>query len=811
MEYYAKPIEGEEGTYRYHVLTCLKITRDFLEIYSNALNDFCKNVGIAFPDLKLWCLRAALFHDVGKLGDFFQKRMVDLIKKTHPIDKNLFFRHELISAAVMMQLYKNSKQSELDFPYDLWAVLGHHKKLEYTWDSFNRDKDRPDPFSISNVEIQYALGIDADNSDMLDLSGYAFSEKNIFRGNEEDTWVYRLLEKLRDRYLPALNHHPDAMYEKQRLIFAVVRGLLCYADWQASSEKTQRLNMYHGRTSLALEEKIAAHLAREDEKKGETKGEKKAFSKRPFQEKCQRCPSHVLAIAPTGSGKTEAALLWATNHGKGKILFLMPTKITSNSLYERMRHYFDPSDCGITHSGAGMYLVQNKKMSNSENTEAADLDNDVFKTLLRYKTFMAPVTVATVDQLLSANYNIGYWYFKELATLGASVIFDEIHAYDPFTIALITKSIERIKKLGGRVMVMSATMPRVLREHFRKLLDVENAVIAEELMSRAKCEWEYRDKELENFTEEIKEALKSKLKVAIVVNTVARAQEIYRFWKEELEKEREKSTEHTQYNILCYHSAFIMKIRTQKEELLLEKDCCGRPKRVDLVIATQAIEVSLDVSFDLMYSECAPLDSLIQRAGRCNRFGEIKNTEAKFIVFPISEKAKDYVYASASGTLNKTVEILKTNQGLLSEEMLMSMLEEVYKDLNLKDESYKEVEELVLNIHRSAVYSVCDTNYDEKKLTRVVDYVKIPIIPLQFYDEVERLWTSKSKTDKYEIQLYEVPVGVPILKRCKRVKFPPKDQRGMDLLNIYEINHDEEIGIVFDKEKEEEALFDSTL
>jgi CRISPR-associated endonuclease/helicase Cas3 len=254
-----------------------------------------------------------------------------------------------------------------------------------------------------------------------------------------------------------------------------------------------------------------------------------------------------------------------------------------------------------------------------------------------------------------------------------------------------------------------------------------------------------------------------------------------------------------------------MKIRTQKEELLLEKDCCGRPKRVDLVIATQAIEVSLDVSFDLMYSECAPLDSLIQRAGRCNRFGEIKNTEAKFIVFPISEKAKDYVYASASGTLNKTVEILKTNQGLLSEEMLMSMLEEVYKDLNLKDESYKEVEELVLNIHRSAVYSVCDTNYDEKKLTRVVDYVKIPIIPLQFYDEVERLWTSKSKTDKYEIQLYEVPVGVPILKRCKRVKFPSKDQRGMDLLNIYEINHDEEIGILFDKEKEEEALFDSIL
>lgn len=84
---------------------------------------------------------------------------------------------------------------------------------------------------------------------------------------------------------------------------------------------------------------------------------------------------------------------------------------------------------------------------------------------------------------------------------------------------------------------------------------------------------------------------------AIVFNTVRAAQEAYREWSKILGKER----------VLCYHSQFIMKDRQDKETALLEKDEKGRPKNYDLLIATQAIEVSLDISFDVMYSECAPL------------------------------------------------------------------------------------------------------------------------------------------------------------------------------------------------------------
>ena len=149
-------------------------------------------------------------------------------------------------------------------------------------------------------------------------------------------------------------------------------------------------------------------------------------------------------------------------------------------------------------------------------------------------------------------------------------------------------------------MVMSATMPRKLREHFQALLGVERPVVAEELMEKRKCSWEYRDTPLESFDEEILKALEQRRKVAVVVNTVDVAQKTFLRWKAILEERLPDK------KILCYHSRFIMRDRDEKEKLLLQKDRKGRPEGVDLVIATQAIEVSLDISFDLMLSECAP-------------------------------------------------------------------------------------------------------------------------------------------------------------------------------------------------------------
>lgn len=773
MTFYAKALDGLEGTYEYHVRTCMEIASEFLRINREALEKVCSCLEVSYEELTALCLRAVFFHDAGKLGDFFQGRMRRRLGSEGKDDPKLFFRHELLSACLLHSLWDRKKGV---FPYDVWAVLGHHKKLDRAWSAFVRERNTPKPDRLTAEQIQFGLNFD-ERWKALAVQDEKVLKKllnpNLFEDPDEDyNWVAGFLDDFCNRCL-SCNTLEGIDGAGNRAISALVRGVVGYADWQASSSPEDRLNLRHSVDAVTLNDKLRERVERQAQP-GDP-----PYAKYPFQTLCEGSPGNVLAIAPTGSGKTEASLLWALNKGAGKVLFLMPTKVTSNSLYERMKTYFAPRDCGISHSGAGVYLVLQKEEKDLEQSV-----EDRLKVLRQYKAFMAPVMVATVDQLLTANFNMGDWFFKELATLGASVVFDEIHAYAPFTLALITESIKRIRIMGGRVMVMSATMPRRLRKHFQTLLGVERPVVAEELMEKRKCSWEYRDTPLESFDEEILKALEQRRKVAVVVNTVDVAQKTFLRWKAILEERLPDK------KILCYHSRFIMRDRDEKEKLLLEKDKEGRPSFVDLVVATQAIEVSLDISFDLMLSECAPLDSLIQRAGRCNRFGKSKG--ARFVVFPISDTAKRYVYKNAGDALEHTLDVLQRWEGSPSERDLSVMLEEVYQNLEIEDENYAEGKRLARCIVANPDVSVLDEMiFQEEALTRKIEFLKVQVIPYCFYEEVRELWSSRNRADFLKIAQFEVPIGLHQAK-----KFNPLDvPRGMERLNIREVEYDEEIGV----------------
>ena len=773
MIFYAKALDGLEGTYEYHVGSCLEIASEFLNLNREALESVCSRLETSCAELTALCLRAVFFHDIGKLGDFFQARMRRRLGPDGKDDPKRFFRHELLSACLLHSLWDRKKGV---FPYDVWAVLGHHKKLDRAWSAFVRERGTPKPDRLTTEQIQFGLNFDDRWKTLAAQDDKALKKllnPHLFEDMDEDcNWVARFLDDFCNRCLSfrMLNGIDGA---RNRTISALVRGIVGYADWQASASPRNRLRLRHTLDSQKLNDKLRERVERQ------AGPDDPPYAKYPFQTLCEGSPGDVLAIAPTGSGKTEASLLWALNKGASKVLFLMPTKVTSNSLYERMKTYFDPMDCGISHSGAGVYLVLQKEEKEQEQSV-----EDKLKALRQYKAFMAPVMVATVDQLLTANFNMGDWFFKELATLGASVVFDEIHAYAPFTLALITESIKRIKTMGGRVMVMSATMPRKLREHFQALLGLETPVVAEELMEKRKCSWEYRDALLESFDDEILKALKQGRKVAVVVNTVDSAQEVFLRWKSILKEKLPCKT------VLCYHSRFIMQDRDEKEKLLLQKDGEGRPAGVDLVIATQAIEVSLDISFDLMLSECAPLDSLIQRAGRCNRFG--RSAGARFVVFPISDTAKKYVYKNAGDALEYTLDVLQRWEGAPSERDLSLMLEEVYCNLEIEDENYQGGKELARCIVANPDVSILDeVIFQEEALTRKIEFLKVQVIPYRFYEEVRELWSSRNRADFLKIAQFEVPIGLYQAKM-----FHPSDVlRGMEHLNVLEVEYDEEIGV----------------
>ncbi|ABN53501.1 MAG TPA: CRISPR-associated helicase/endonuclease Cas3 [Hungateiclostridium thermocellum] len=741
--YFAKPVDNYEGTYEYHVKRCAEILEFEIRSKYPAFKRILSSYGFDVEDFIEKMKTAVVFHDFGKLNPYFQEYMKRKIEKKK-LSGIKHFRHEVLSCLFLMS---NEKSKEAYFPYHILAVLGHHKMLSSDLKSFERERVWQDRWpEISEDAVKHAMEIASE-------FGIKVDGRSGPQGKSANNYLNALLK------LALMLYEKDR--EKLKVVYSVSKGLLHNCDWIASSNLDYNRVCLIGVSANDIEKKLKEKLEKENKK----------YVRREFHSICANAVGDVVAIAPTGSGKTEAALMWALNSETTKIIFLMPTMVTSNSLYERLStHYFPKESCGLSHSGAETYFYKKSKEDDTEN----DYD---WSQILHQKAFIPAVMVSTVDQVLSTEFHTGLWNQKEYALVGSSVIFDEIHAYDGYTIGLITGVIKKIKKYGGRVMLMSATMPKFLRNHFLDLLDSKCLVVAEELMERASNEWAYLDTDLEGIREKVLKEVSEGKKVALIVNDVETAKKEYKYYSKK------------GFDVLCLHSEFTMKDRQEKEGRLTSKE--GNPYR--LVISTQVIEVSLDVSFDVMFSECAPIDSLVQRAGRCNRHGLINF--GRFYVFNPSDTAVKYVYRKQKDILDKTVEVIRKNSGRLTEKQIMAMVEEVYEGFNLYDEDYKLGIDIVRDIEQR--YNFFDVNIfqeDENLSTRKFDVVKVPVIPADEYMEiVEKLFESK---DYKMISLYEIPVSISKFKKyIRRLEISNKYN-----LPIFKIKYSSEYGIDYEED-----------
>lgn len=734
--YWAKPHQPYED----HIRQC---HQKWAEIWSNAedyLMNLSNKVEMPYHTLRTKSLLSVLFHDIGKLNDYFQDNM-NAIRQEQVPNWKYNVRHEILSAEFLARLWSQRYKSGQDRypPYEIWAVLGHHRSLDPTWSSFSREINSSHPWP--NIPLDRASFAVRTISDILEQERLSIIPIEINgRGCQNYFFVnIDCLTQKTTRY-----NDPITPFNK-RMVYSLLKGILHYCDWSASAHKA----LY----SLSIPETTEELQIRIRKKVEEL--DQKQYEIRPFQKTCRDSIGDVLAIAPTGSGKTEAALLWSLNRKYRRIVFLMPTMITSNALYDRMSNSYFPDICGLTHSGAQTYFALK-----DEDTEKTHL----WSQLLHNKGFLPPVMVSTVDQVLSSGFNTGLWTLKEFSLLGASIVFDEIQAYDTYTLALITETIKKVKLLGGRVMIMSATMPKAIREHFLSILtDIKHPIIAEERMNIERNSWRYLDLSLDQIADEVKSYLQSGKKVAIIVNDIESAKQEYLKWCKD-------------YNAICYHSEFIMADRIVKE---------AKIDNYQLLIATQAVEVSLDIDFDIVFSECAPLDSLIQRAGRCNRYGTKPDSE--FIVFSISEKARKWVYKDAAGIVEKTEEVVRSNQRRLTEYEIHNLLEDVYSEFEVMDENYEHGRTLYDQIAREV--NIFDLPLSEDKLnTRLFKEQNISIIPIRFKETVESLFESKEYA---KIPLYEVPIKSYRYWQLKKNRYDKNKYN----LPIFNVNYQPEIGI----------------
>lgn len=301
---------------------------------------------------------------------------------------------------------------------------------------------------------------------------------------------------------------------------------------------------------------------------------------------------HTLVTAPTGAGKTDFLI----RRCKGRIFYTLPFQASINAMYERieedLRKDNPDMDLRLLHAASRIMV--------KDDTEEKDLQNLIGASI----KVLTPYQVASIVFASKGFETI-------LADLkNCDIILDEIHTYSDVSKAIVLKIIEVLHYFGCCLHIGTATMPSQLYNAILKILGKENVYefkLENAELNRFDRHIIHKPSSFNHLKKVIKEAIKSKQKILIVKNRVVHSQELF----------RALSDEYPRVDKMLIHSRFKRGDRKRLETEL--KEYYNKSPNACIVVSTQVVEVSLDISFDLMITDAAPLDALIQRFGRINR------------------------------------------------------------------------------------------------------------------------------------------------------------------------------------------------
>lgn len=614
---------------------------------------------------RLWhCLFwACWLHDLGKAADGFQA----VLHSREGVTWN--HRHEVLSLAFLDWVRDGLSREEVDWVTA--AIIFHHRDPE----EINRRY--PKPFSgDSSVDQLSGLccvskrvleglwrWIDACAGSWIEelgLSQFGVATLSLVPLDEAvDGFTQGFVTRLRKR-LDSVRRWGYKYFlqreVKEALGSIIVRGHVASCDHLASAH-TGKLHP----PSAVPEHLLAQWNMAED----------KLF---PHQRACMGLQGSAIMVAPTGSGKTEAALLWAssqqTNGGPvPRILYTLPYQASMNAMYDRLRRSSYPGQVGLEHGRSLLALYQrflDEELPRDQAARAAHLARDLAR--LHHQ----PVRVLSPYQLLKAFFRLSGYEGLLSDVVGAAFIFDEIHAYEPCRLAMILASMRYLRThLDARFLVMSATLPSIVRDRLAEALGQYSFVEAsDDTFSQFQRHRVYLAKgEVTDdlWIQRVADEARNGSSVLVCCNTVARAQTVYEKLKGKLDE--------TSTQLMLLHGRFNGRDRTSKESVIQELIGSSSERRAPLIlVSTQVVEVSLDVDFDVLYTDPAPMEALIQRFGRVNR--RRRHSLAPVWVFTNPQDGQGIYEA---GHVAAALRILARADGnVVREDTISSWLDEVY-------------------------------------------------------------------------------------------------------------------------------------
>jgi len=403
---------------------------------------------------------------------------------------------------------------------------------------------------------------------------------------------------------------------------------------------------------------------------------------------------NLILIAPTGYGKTEFAFLWGSGE---KFFYTLPLRAAVNQTYTRAVEIVGEDKTGLLHSDVDVFLLGDGGEGQA-NLKAYDL--------ARQLAF--PAIISTGDQffpyaLRPPGYEKIYAIFSY-----TRLIVDEVQAYDPRAAAIVVKFMEHVVRMGGKFLLMTATLPEFVRKELQQALGngtFEEINLYEEKESDFKAikKHKLRVELIENNASEEKthfsipnETLEAILKTAsqgkrvlVIANTVKQAQDIFNKLCNLINKNENSNLKG---KIWLLHSRFTWNDRHEREKLICgdEKEKIEgefkNPKSSDerigkILVATQVVEASLDIDADVLFTEVAPLDALVQRMGRVlRRYGPMTPPNK----IPVPSDPNVIVWVFKNGLQSGRGYVYDNELMLLTLKLLKDKSEEQGSD-NIKD------------------------------------------------------------------------------------------------------------------------------
>ena len=753
--------------------TLYEHTENCLAVYNSLrermpfLADVAKN-----PDFFEHLFYAVALHDFGKAATGFQKQL------THNTRWN--YRHEILSAGfvVTLQFPEAAKQAIA------LAILTHHKDIETLVEKYSCGQENEYDYQEWQKHIaELTPNWDALMEIQEQVPQWCPTAECFWTPVESTD---QLIGGYQEFLKPYLNSKEDRELTHLHGTYGVLmRGCMIACDHLASAGKNEIQTAFNN-LEACLVEQI------------------KQFDRwEPFQKESGETTGQLILSAPTGSGKTEAALLWSDKNQcetKGnRVFYVLPYTASINAMYKRLKKLVTKEKIGVLHGKAAYFIYRQfvdreykrqdidekyqvkyevliaeghepesaKKLIVQEQAkEQVKNERDLTKKICR------PYKVLTPFQLLKAFFGIRGFEMQMAEMSQGLFIFDEIHAYDPHTTALILTMIKKLREdYDAKFCIMTATMPRFLKQMINDTIG-EFAQVEMAPEERDKKFTRHRvlllDGNIHDAIPQIEDRLQEE-RVMVVCNTVNQAQAVFRTLQGVVKEGKAK----------LLHSRFILKDRERIEKEL---------KNAHLLVGTQAVEVSLDIDFDCLFTEPAPIDALIQRFGRINRKG--KKGICDVCICQNGGKNDHFIYSTERIERTKNA---FTSVDVLHESKIQNLIDEVYGD-EYDEKEYEQFDKAkrMFEQHVECIVPFIEDKSGSDEFENL--FKSISVVPMKFKDTYSKHIKLK---EYYEAMAYVAQIHeYQFAKLCRENLLNKDDSNRQWFINVC---YDETLGLLFEE------------